>query len=73
MRSQRRGIGTVSGTDLSVLAASRACASPTLAASHMRESELQVPKYQHITAVLYDEDYGGDDEVSRRFCISHPL
>lgn len=28
---------------------------------------LQVPKYQHITAVLYDEDYGGDDEVSHHF------
>ena len=24
----------------------------------------QVPKYQKLTAVLYDEDYGGDDEVS---------
>lgn len=26
---------------------------------------IMVPKYQHITAVLYDEDYGGDDEVGR--------
>jgi hypothetical protein len=30
----------------------------------------QVPKYQKLTAVLYDEDYGGDDEVSQFCCIS---
>jgi hypothetical protein len=26
---------------------------------------IMIPKYQRITAVLYDEDYGGDDEVGR--------
>ena len=36
----------------------------------MREPESQVPKYQKLTAVLYDEDYGGDDEVIQHFRIS---
>jgi hypothetical protein len=38
--------------------------------SHGGLTRAQVPKYQKLTAVLYDEDYGGDDEVIQFSCTS---